>query len=390
MASLRDVAREASVPIRTAYKVLSGTSSASGRRKDRVLAVAKNLGYRLQVTLRDVAEEAKVSVTTVSYVLSNSPEIGAATRKRVLNAVDALDYRVNNTARSLKVSRTHMIGYPWHTTEDPERFSPVLDRFLYRVAATAESFGYHLLTFTESHSDVTTVYKELIRGNHIDGFVLSQPTYGDRRIHLLRELDIPFVSFGRSELDTDLPYIEVDGALGIAKAVDHLVQLGHQKIAFLGLAEALTTADNRLHGFRTSIAKAGLSIPARWIVRVSNTRQHAAAAARRIMGRAPRPTAFVCSSDILALGVNAYLQGAGLRMGTDVAVTGYDDEPIADYVGLTSLRQPIDQIGTRVVQLLYSLIRGEDIPERQILLEPELVVRSSSQATNEFIGQGGR
>jgi DNA-binding LacI/PurR family transcriptional regulator len=181
VASLRDIARRANVSIRAAFQVLNGTSSATKAVQRHVLAAARDLRYKLNVTLRDVAGEANVSITTVSCVLHDNPEIGPATRARVLEAIEALDYRVNKTARNLKTKRTHMIGYPWHITEDPDRFSPALDRFLYSVALTAESYGYHLLTFIEPQPDVVRIYKELVRSRSVDGFILSEPCPDDPR-----------------------------------------------------------------------------------------------------------------------------------------------------------------------------------------------------------------
>jgi DNA-binding LacI/PurR family transcriptional regulator len=377
--SLKDIARRAKVPIRVAFEVLNGTSSADKIVRKTVLAVADKLRYKLNVTLRDVADAANVSITTVSYVLHENPEIGATTRARVLDAIEALDYRVNNTARNLKTNRTHMIGYPWHITEDPDRFSPVLDRFLYRVAVTAESHGYHLLTFTEPQSDVLRVYKELVRGSHVDGFILSEPHPDDPRIDQLQQMNIPFALFGRSGPSMNFAYVDVDAELGISRAVEHLLELGHRRIAFLGLAEKLTTADSRMHGFVRTLSDAGLAPRPEWIVRLPNTREAGAKAAQQIMRATPAPTALVCSSDVLAFGVNACLESAGLRMGIEIAVTGYDDDPVAAYLGLTSIRQPTDAIGEMVVELLLSQIKRERRRVRQVLLEPQLVVRSSSQ-----------
>ncbi len=379
MASLKDIARRANVPIRVAFQVLNGSSSANQAIQRKVVAAARSLSYKLHVTLRDVADEAKVSVTTVSYVLHDNPEIGSATRRRVLDAVEALEYRVNNTARNLKTNRTHMIGYPWHITEDPERFSPMLDRFLYRVVVRAQSYGYHLLTFTEPRSDVVRLYEELVRGGHVDGFILPEPCYNDPRIDQLQRMDIPFVLLGRSGSNMRFASVDVDAELAISRTVEHLLELGHRNIALLGLAEKLTTADSRMRGFVRTLSSAGLAARPEWIVRLPNTREAGARATQQIMQAIPAPTALVCSSDVLALGVNAYLESVGLRMGIEIAVTGYDDGPVAAYLGLTSIRQPTDVIGATVVDLLLSQIRREKNGLRQILLEPELVVRSSSQ-----------
>jgi DNA-binding LacI/PurR family transcriptional regulator len=192
-------------------------------------------------------------------------------------------------------------------------------------------------------------------------------------------MDIPFVLFGRCGPNMHFAYVDVDAELAISRAVEHLLQLGHRHIAFLGLAEKLTTADSRVHGFVRTLSSAGLAPRPEWIVRLPNTRHAGARATQQIMQAIPAPTALVCSSDVLALGANAYLESVGLRMGIEIAVTGYDDEPVAAYLGLTSIRQPTDVIGATVVDPLLSQIKREKIGLRQILLEPQLVVRSSSQ-----------
>src|SRR5258707_12314839 len=161
MATLKDVADRANVPMSIAYEVLMGSTEVADDICAAVMGSAEALNYRLNITIRDVAAYAGVSVTTVSYVINNNPLIKPATRKRVRDAIRDLGYHPNTTARNLKASETRMIGYAWHVAEDPVRRNPVLDLFLYELAQYAESCGYHILTFTQPlHSGIKS-YEDL-------------------------------------------------------------------------------------------------------------------------------------------------------------------------------------------------------------------------------------
>jgi DNA-binding LacI/PurR family transcriptional regulator len=378
MAGLKSVAEQAGVPLLTAYQALSDTAAVDAEARDRVRQTARNLRYTLRITIRDVAALAGVSVSTVSYVINDSPLINTDTRRKVEVAIHALGYRPNSTARNLKANETRLIGYAWHRVHDVVQRNPVLDRFLYEVAQAAEGYGYHVLTFAQSNVHEERSYTDLIRTSRVDGFVLSDTTLDDPRIRRLQALNVPFACFGRANAEWDFPFADDDGQRGIGLVVEHLRAHGHRRIAMLAWAKGSMVGDIRARGYQEALRDAGIEANDCWLVRTANTVQDAAEAAERVLSLSPRPTAIICGSDIIAIGARAYLERAGLRIGKDIALTSYDDTPVAQALGLTSVHQHVDVIAQTVTNLLIGQIAGTPLAERQVLVAPSLIVRASS------------
>ncbi|HLY28985.1 MAG TPA: LacI family DNA-binding transcriptional regulator [Aggregatilineales bacterium] len=379
MSALREVAQRANVSLLTAYNVLSNAHVASITNEIRqaVLDSASNLNYHLNITIKDVAAQAEVSIATVSYVLNNSVPVSAPTRERVLEAAAALNYRPNITARNLQASETRMIGYAWHEVP-PGQMNPVMDRFIYCMALAAESAGYHVLTFTQPRKNETRAYEDLIRSNRVDGFVLSNLKVSDKRIPHLIDMGVPFAAFGRSNNQVDFPFVDVDGRYGIRTCMEHLFERGHEKIAYLGWS----LVDERVHGYFDALHSAGIKRNPEWVVRTHDTLMEAGNAVHPLIDlpEKERPTAIVCASDMMAIGVMRFLGSVGLRVGIDIAITGFDDHPMSEflYPSLTTIRQPIEWLAQKVIDLLLAEINKVQLPERHIIVPPELIVRGSS------------
>jgi DNA-binding LacI/PurR family transcriptional regulator len=334
------------------------------------------------VTIRDVARRAGVSIATVSYTFNQRESISPETKTRVFAAARELGYRPNVLARSLRRRESRTLGYSWHPLPK-DHWHPVLDRFIYAMAAAAEARGYHILTFTGgTEENVWQAYEELMLSQRVDGFILSDTNEDDVRIRCLLERGFPFVAFGRANAAWDFPYVDVDGEAGTCEAVQHLMELGHRRIALIAWPEGSLTGRYRYQGYRRAFEEAGLRPEPTWVMRCENTERAAQAITRQSLERqevAP-PTAIVAMSDLMALGVMRALYQMGLRPGADVAVVGYDDIPTAQYMHppLSSVRQPIAEVGERIVDMLLHVIQDDPLRERHVLLKPELIVRASS------------
>lgn len=337
---------------------------------------------RKGVTIRDVAQQADVSIATVSYAFNRSGAISAETRARVFAAAKALGYRPNVAASSLRRQESRTLGYSWHPMPK-DHWHPVLDRFIYAMAAAAEARGYHILAFAGGTGpDLWESYEALMLSQRVDGFVLSDTNADDMRIRCLLERDFPFVTFGRANAEWDFPYVDVDGEAGVYETVQHLLALGHRRIGFVTWPEGSLVGLHRYQGYVRALEAAGLGRDLAWVVRAANSEADARAAASRLLDlpEERRPTAIVAVSDLMALGVMHALYETGLQPGADVAVVGYDDIPTAQYFQppLSSVRQPIAEVCERVVEMLLQVIAGESLEERCVLLKPELIVRASS------------
>lgn len=381
MPTLKDVADRSKVPLLTAFYALSNLETVTEQETAEVLRAAESLGYRLSITIRDVAALAEVSIATVSYVLNNSYPVRADTRERVIQAASLLGYRPNSTARNLQASETRLIGYAWHGAP-LAGINPTLDRFLYWMAHATAIRGYHVLTFALPSLPGISAYEELIQTNRVDGFVLADTNHNDVRIPYLLDKRIPFVAFGRANDAWDFPYVDVDGHKGMSLITEHLIANGHRRIGFIGWPSGSLSGDERLKGYHDTLCAAGIGPREEWIVRTLNTSQHGAQATERLMSLPTdeRPTAFVCISDMVAVGAMNCLAEMGLRVGQEVAVTGFDDDPMSQLLRppLTTIHQPIDQIAALVADNLIAQVQRNPLPQRQTLIAPTLVIRASS------------
>lgn len=353
-------------------------------------------------TLNNVAKAAGVSRQTVSNVINAPDRVAPETLLRVQEAIDQLSYRPNRVARSLRTQASRQLGFCV-----PRAGNPVLDQFIHAITESAGEQGFHVLLFTApAGADGLDRYGELLAQRAVDGFVLSETVVGDPRHEWLCERDVPFVSFGRtwnntpdrSALRGQDWWVDVDGASGIAQAVEHLYEQGHRRIAFIGWPEGSGTGDDRLSGYTSTCARLGLATQ---IVREEISAAAGHSVAGRLLDDVDPPTAIVCVSDWDALGAMRAITDRGLRPGRDIAVTGFDDTPTAAVPGveLTSVRQPIDAVGRAVVDLLVARLDGQlatsgadelrnastrqddrvdRIPTRR-LFEPTLTIRSSTR-----------
>ena len=335
-----------------------------------------------KATLKQVAARAGVSYQTVSKVLNNQAQVSSETEKRIHEAVRDLGYRPNQIARNMRAMRSHMIGYSWAQTY-PDQVNHILDQFLTSMVQEAEAAGYHLLPFPfregEEHIDT---YRELIDTGRVDGFVLSSVNYNDSRLSFLLEREFPFVAFGRSNPELDFHYVDVDGLLGVCQAVNHLISRGHRQIAAIGWPGESRVGNERLRGYREAMQAAGLEIDPSWIERGEGTYEFGREAALRLL-KLPdplRPTAMITLNDTQAIGVLRAAREAGLAVGRELAVIGFDDAPMAQYLhpALTTVRQPIQDAGRKCVEILVSLMKGELQDKQHVLLNPILIIRESA------------
>lgn len=379
MATLKEVADLADVPMLTAYQALSDSASIEKEAQQRILEAAQTLNYTLKITQIDIADFAGVAKGTVSYALNNNDLIKPDTRQKVLDAARTLGYRMNMTARNLKTNRAHVVGYSWHVADDPSRMNNLLDFFIYSVTTAAEANNYHILTFTQPATNAYQVYEDLISTSRVDGFIISDVTYNDQRIDRLLEMNAPFVAFGGMYLkNPDFAFVDVDSRLGIQMVVQHLVEQGHQRIGLLTWPPGLPFGDARESGYRDAMQGFGLPIEDDWIGYTPNILQPAASATHQIMTSDVQPTALICANDLMAFGAKSYCDQVGLRIPEDVAITGYDDDPTAEFLNITSVRQPVKELAQSLFEILLGEINEQHAPNRQVVFEPQLVIRNST------------
>jgi len=336
-------------------------------------------------TLKDVAALAEVGVVTASGVLNGSrsgTRVSDATRQRILRAAADLRYHPNHAARSLRHRRTGAIGvlFNW-VTWPPVVSNPYEIAALEGILEGAGERGYQVMLFTGDGRSMGSSM-EAVRERRVDGVLLLAPLLHCPQVSEVVSLGMPAVSLSARIDNHSVPWVDVDNAQGIALLVDHLVGLGHRRIAQVtGPMDQVSILERR-DAFAERMAFHGLPVDPDWIRcgAVSVLRD----LVRDLLVSTPRPTAIVAWNDGVAVDVVEMVKETGLRVPEDVSVVGFDDDnrAAACRPPLTTVRHPVRQVCRSGTHLLVDLLEGRPAapPPRW---RPELVVRSSTAAPGE-------
>ena len=332
-----------------------------------------------RVTLKEVAARAGVSYQTVSKVLNKTVQVSPETEERIYAAVADLGYRPNLIARSLRSQRSRKIGYSWMPTPRGE-VNTILDLFLQSMATAVSQAGYHILTFPYQSGDSwIDAYRDLIDTNQVDGFVISSVEYDDPRLALMLEREFPFVAFGRSNPDWRFSWVDIDGGSGIEQVVHHLCDLGHKQMGVLAWPESSRVGNNRMDGLNAALEACGINLPQERLLRGEGNYTFGYQATEQLLQTGgDRPTALVAFNDLMAIGAMHAAQAHGLEVGRELAVAGFDDMPFSQYLrpSLTTVHQPIWEVGRVVIETLFAVLDGAEPSSH--LIQPELIVREST------------
>ncbi len=342
-------------------------------------------------TLATVAHEAGVSRQTVSNALNSPHLLRPETLERVRRAVDALGYSPNRAARNLRTRSSHLLGLRVDAVVEGTA-NATMDRFLHSLVESSKDAGYHVLLFSSgvaagdgaegglAENLAVAGYDDLLRSTAVDAFVITDTYRGNPQAGWLEERGAPFVAFGRpwDEPAANHPWVDVDGRTGVMLAVEHLVERGHERIAWVGWQKSSFIGEDRRTGWTDAMHGHGLPT-SRLSARGEDSVDFGRRAALALLEN-ESPSAFACVSDTVAMGVLHALAETGLACGRDVAVVGFDDSIAAQVVppGLTSVRQPLEQVAVEIVNLLDRRLSHKPIDEPGRLLVPTLSVRGSS------------
>ena len=332
-------------------------------------------------TQRQIAEAVGVSRTTVSLVLNDVPgaRVSPETRHRILEVANQLNYYPDAAARTLVSGRTSTIGFVLCQSPDRIFADAFLPEVLRGVGDAVQANGFRVLI--HSVEDVTSpdAYIGLVREKQTDGIILSGPRTDDHQLPQLKAEGFPVVLLGQLP-GSGIPFVDVDNVEAAKQAVEHLIDLGHQRIGMITNAPlAYTASRDRLAGYRRALDEAGLGC-AQDLVRTGDFREESGfRAMNELLDLAQPPTAVFVASDLVAFGGLVAIKQRGLEVPTDVALVGFDDVQLAHYVDppLTTVRLPAYALGYQAATLLTRLIDGEPVKEGEILLQTELLVRQS-------------
>jgi DNA-binding LacI/PurR family transcriptional regulator len=339
----------------------------------------------MSVTIYDVAERAGVGIGTVSRILNDSLQVREVTRQRVVRAMADLEYQPNPAARSLSLKKTATIGIvvPFFTRP-----------FFVEVLRGADSelirHDYNLILYSVEQKALKDYYlRELPMRRRVDGLLLISLWLEDADVRALKRARLPVTL-----VDSQHPAfssVTVDNVAGARLAVTHLIEQGRQRIGFIsGLLDdpfGFPTSRERFIGYRQTLEAHGLPFHPEYHQIGEFTPQSGYACMERLLALDPPPTAVFVTSDTQALGALQAIRESGRRVPADVAVVGYDDIELAQYVGLSTVRQPMFQMGQEGARLLLATLNNgesngasKDEPS-QLSLSVELVVRETSKTS---------
>lgn len=335
------------------------------------------------VTLERVAALAGVSRSTVSRVVNGGARVDPATRERVERTIAELGYVPNRAARSLVTRRTGALALVVHETEERVFQEPFFAGVVRGAATAAGDADHQLVLLSAGRQEGRERTERFLFGGHVDGVALcsvhdEDPLPGRA---LARGLSTVLTGRPPEGADPHLPWVDVDNEGGAHAATTHLLTRGRRCVAVVTGPRDLVAARDRLAGARRACREAGRPLPDALVRRGDFTREAGEAAAAALLARRPDLDAIVAPSDLAAAGVLRAVQGSGRRVPDDVAVTGFDDAPIATTVtpALTTVHQDPARLGEELVRLLLATIAEDGGgPIAPVVLPTVLVVRDST------------
>jgi LacI family transcriptional regulator len=337
----------------------------------------------MATTLKDIAKQTGFSITTISRALAGYSDVSASTREYILQVAADLGYQPNLVARQLQAQRTRTLGVilPLRDQAVPTDF---FSELLRGVGDAASHFDYDILTSAQPYGtdDEMRAYRRIVGGARVDGMILARARRQDQRIAYLKSQDLPFAVSGRGPVgsETDFPHIDVDNQAGIFQATEHMLSLGHRHIGLILPPEEMAYTESRHRGYFAALENAGIPYRTEYVATGDLLPSGGYEGALQLLTAYPHITAIVACSDLMAFGAMQAAQTLGRQVGKNLAVSGFDDIPLAQFANppLTTVRQPIYEIGQQLVSILISVIEGEPLQQTEVIMPTTLQVRASS------------
>ena len=329
--------------------------------------------------IKDIARLASVHPSTVSRVLNPATRsmVSEALAEEVLRIADELGYRRNPLASGLRTRKTFTVGIII-----PDLTNPVFPPIVRSAEQTLDAAGYiSILADSGSRERSEREIIENMRARDVDGLILATAMRRDPVVDTCIEQGIPVVLVNRTVSRHHVPAVVNDDELGIELALEHLVQLGHEHIAYIGGPQSTSTGYGRYHALVENAEKLGIELDNELVINATAFSETAGAETLNgLLDSGKAFTAVLTANDLLALGCYDALQARGLRCPEDISITGFNDMPYVDRMDppLTTLHIPHDALGVKAAQLLLARIENPNAPVEELRLAPELIVRGST------------
>jgi LacI family transcriptional regulator len=330
-----------------------------------------------KLTLDDIGRLAGVSRATVSRVINDYPHITPEVRERVQRVILETGYHPNRIAQSLASSRTGMIGLVIPQVAGTILTNPYFFHLINSITRATNQNDLTLALFLFHTTDEEDrIAKSILNTNFLDGVIVTADRREDALIRQLVENGIPLAFVGKPEPGLHVPYVNVENEIGGYLAAEHLIQRGRQRIATI-TARYNTAGEDRFMGYRRALQAYNIPYDERLVAEGDFSQESGYAAMQTLLEA--MPDAVFASSDVMAIGAQRAIREAGLRIPEDIAMVGFDDLPQASIAEppLTTIRQPIDQLGPIAVAFLEAAIERESDVMESLVLPVELILRKT-------------
>jgi DNA-binding LacI/PurR family transcriptional regulator len=337
----------------------------------------------IPVTIEEIARLADVSRSTVSRVLNNHPNVRGAVREKVLQVVKEHNYTPNAAARSLASSRSYALSVVVPRSAAAFFADPFFPQVIQGISEASTHAGYVLMLSLLTAEMEQPFYQRVVRGRHFDGVIMLSSDIDDPLLPQLVRDGVPMVLIGRHPYLENISTVDSENREGARTAVEHLLNLGHRRVACITGPLQMQSAVDRRDGYKQALMGRGLPIDPALMVEGDYSQESGFRATQQLLANpAGPPTALFAASDAMALGALAAAHTAGLHVPDDLAVVGFDDVPASAFASppLTTMRQPSGELGSQAVRVLLSQLDNPSQPPAALRLPATLVVRASCGA----------
>ena len=339
----------------------------------------------MSTTLEEIARHAGVSRSTVSRVMNDHPNVDHETRALVLDVAEKLNYQPNIAARGLAAGRTHIIGLVIPTGVSTLFADPYFPLLMQGIASACNANDHSVMLWLAEPEYERNTLRRILQGGLIEGVILASALMEDPILEGLIRRGLPFVMIGRHPHNDAVSYVDVDNRRSAREIVAHLLRMRqpHERVATITGPTDMIAGTDRLQGYLDALRDRKVVPDPDLIVEGDFTEEGGYDAMQRLLLRSSSPEFVFVASDAMAVGALRALRQAGKKVPEDVAIAGFDDLPFAARTQppLTTVRQPIHQLGATAAETLMELIKSPDKQPRRIVLPTELVIRASCGAT---------
>ncbi len=334
----------------------------------------------MPLTLEDIAHLSGVSRSTASRVINGDVNVKEDTRRKVLEVINSYNFQPNLVARGLVTGRTNVIGVVIPVGVSVIFTDPYFSQFLQGVSAVCNSRNYSVMLWLAEPEYERSMISRILHNGLVDGVVVAKTLINDPIVESLAASKLPFILIGKHPT-VEVDYLDVDNEKAAYMATMHLVRLGYKRIATIMGPQDQMVGHDRYQGYLQALQESQISPRLELAVEGDFTEESGYSSMNRLLNF--KPDAVFVASDTMAYGAMRALREANLRIPEDVAVIGFDDIPASSKTipPLTTVRQPISQMGSKAADVLINLIETDSRSNRKVIMDTELVVRESCGAT---------